>query len=259
MSISLTPSASDWSMPQGPCRLGPMRSCIQATTLRSHTMENSTVTIRKAKQKTALMTTSHQGSVPNIERSSAARYGLMRSTSLGASAASVAGPMRTSAPGGAPVSEATPPPVEFSGSQTTRSGISVTCSGSSTRAGRAGHGEQVAVLDARLGGRGGRQPGARAACRVPASASSPSWSRPWSSSSRCPASTASPGGRARQLGRRSPAGSVAARPVPGAEPVELARARCAGPAGPGARPWRRPACAAPGRRAARGGGSSGRA
>src|SRR3954462_255412 len=76
-SISLMPSASDWSMPQGPCRLGPMRNCIQATTLRSHTMENSTVTIRKAKQKTALMTTSHQGSVPNIERSSAATYGLM--------------------------------------------------------------------------------------------------------------------------------------------------------------------------------------
>ena len=49
-------------MPQGPCRLGPMRSCIQATTLRSHTMEKSTVTIRKAKQNTALMTTSHQGS-----------------------------------------------------------------------------------------------------------------------------------------------------------------------------------------------------
>ncbi len=71
-SISLMPSASDWSMPQGPCRLGPMRSCIQATTLRSHTMEKSTVTIRNAKQKTALTTTSHQGSLPNIDRSSAA-------------------------------------------------------------------------------------------------------------------------------------------------------------------------------------------
>ena len=42
-------------MPQGPCRFGPMRSCIQPTTLRSMTMEISTVTIRKAKQKTALM------------------------------------------------------------------------------------------------------------------------------------------------------------------------------------------------------------
>ncbi len=63
------PSASDWSMPQGPCRFGPMRSCIQATTLRSHTMENSTVTIANAKQKTALMTTSHHGSRPKTERS----------------------------------------------------------------------------------------------------------------------------------------------------------------------------------------------
>lgn len=75
-SISLMPSASDWSMPQGPCRLGPMRSCIQATTLRSHTMEKSTVTIRNAKQNTALMTTSHHGSVPNIDRSSAASTAL---------------------------------------------------------------------------------------------------------------------------------------------------------------------------------------
>ncbi len=72
LSISFTPSASDWSMPQGPWRFGPMRSCIQATTLRSHTMEKSTVTIRKAKQNTALTTTSHQTSRPNRDRSSAA-------------------------------------------------------------------------------------------------------------------------------------------------------------------------------------------
>lgn len=69
-SISLMPSARDCSIPQGPCRLGPIRSCIQATTLRSQTIENSTVSIRNAKQKTALMTTSHHGSRPNIDRSS---------------------------------------------------------------------------------------------------------------------------------------------------------------------------------------------
>jgi len=28
LSISFTPSASDWSMPQGPVRLGPMRCCM---------------------------------------------------------------------------------------------------------------------------------------------------------------------------------------------------------------------------------------
>ena len=71
-SISLMPSASDWSMPQGPCRLGPMRSCIQATTLRSHTMENSTVSIAKAKQNTALMTISHHRSRPKNDRFSVA-------------------------------------------------------------------------------------------------------------------------------------------------------------------------------------------
>lgn len=59
-------------MPQGPCRFGPMRNCIQATTLRSQTIENSTVSIRNAKQKTALMTTSHHGSWPNSDRSSRA-------------------------------------------------------------------------------------------------------------------------------------------------------------------------------------------
>src|SRR5690606_19344897 len=53
------------------------------------------------------------------------------STSCGAAASAVAGPIRTREPGRAPVSEATPPPAEFSGSHTTRSGISVICKGSS--------------------------------------------------------------------------------------------------------------------------------
>ena len=132
------PSASDWSMPQGPCRLGPMRSCIQATTLRSHTMENSTVTIRKAKQNTALMTTSHQGSRPNIGEvfGGEVLYRVHASTSSGAVGGRASpGRCGRGAPGSAPVSEATPPPVEFSGSQTTRSGISVIRSGQFDRAG----------------------------------------------------------------------------------------------------------------------------
>ena len=71
--------------------------------------------------------------MPNSERSSAAICTACAhaSTSGGASAAGVARPMRTRAPGRAPVS-ADAGPVEFSGSQTTRSGISVIRSGSST-------------------------------------------------------------------------------------------------------------------------------
>ncbi len=260
MSISLTPSASDWSMPQGPCRLGPMRSCIQATTLRSHTMENSTVTIRKAKQKTALTTTSHQGSRAehgevfggeDVTRrrgeSVDAVHLLLRSRRR---ASRCAGPMRTSAPGSAPVSAATPPPTEFSGSQTTRSGISVTCSGQFDRAGGAGDGEQIAVLDTGLGGRGGesarrRRAGCRRAPRRPPG------DGPWSSSSRCPASTASP---AAGRGNWAPISTrVGRRRVPSqaAEPVELRAARSAGRAARGVRPGRRPACAARARRSAR--------
>ena len=254
------PSASDWSMPQGPCRLGPMRSCIQATTLRSHTMENSTVTIRKAKQKTALTTTSHQGSRPNIERSSAARYGAHASTSSGV-------PRWRASPGRCGRGRRAAPrcrrrrrrPVEFSGSQTTRSGISVICSGSSTAPARAGDGEDVAVLDARLGGRGGRQPGdaRRAGCRrAPRRRPGAGPGRAAAGARRAPPRPAAgPGQRAAVS-----SGAVAARAVPGAEPVELARAR--------SRTSGRPRCDVqgvgqhvqhPARRRVRGGGSSGRA
>src|SRR5262245_41571646 len=36
--MSFTPSASDWSNPSGPTRVGPSRSCIRADTLRSAQM-----------------------------------------------------------------------------------------------------------------------------------------------------------------------------------------------------------------------------
>ena len=94
---------------------------------------------------------------------------------------------------------------------------------------------------------------ATAACRVPASASSPSWSRPWSSSSRWPASTASPSPGRGSGCARSPAGRWRAAPV---QPPSRSSSRAYGAQvrqARGGRPGRRRACAAPGRRSARGG------
>ena len=199
-------------MPQGPCRLGPMRSCIQATTLRSQTMENSTVTIRNAKQKTALTTTSHQGSRPNMRE--VLRGEVRRSClhHLRGGLPRRAGPMRTTCAGDRArcrrrrrrrrSSAAARPPGRAS---------RVTCSGSWTLpAGpvTASRSPSLTPASAAVAA----ESRATAACRVPASASSPSWSEPWSSSSRCPASTASPVGGPGQRLRASPAGSVARGP-----------------------------------------------
>ena len=63
-SASLTPSASDWSRPKGPCTLGPMRCCMRATTRRSHQMLNSVSTTRTTKISTALRMISQVGSWP---------------------------------------------------------------------------------------------------------------------------------------------------------------------------------------------------
>ena len=46
---SLMPSASVWSRPHGPARLGPMRFCMSEMTLRSNQTMRSTATIRNAK------------------------------------------------------------------------------------------------------------------------------------------------------------------------------------------------------------------
>src|SRR5689334_20547566 len=48
------PSASDWRSPKGPARLGPIRFCMSATTLRSSQMVMSTVTSRRAKTNSVL-------------------------------------------------------------------------------------------------------------------------------------------------------------------------------------------------------------
>ncbi|MNI98778.1 hypothetical protein D3C73_1576900 [compost metagenome] len=47
-------SASDWSRPNGPCTLGPGRTCIRATTLRSNQIAMSTLVSRKTMISTAL-------------------------------------------------------------------------------------------------------------------------------------------------------------------------------------------------------------
>ena len=64
LSASFTPSASDWSRPNGPCTLGPMRCCIRATTRRSHQMLKSVSSTRTRKISTALIRITHQGSWP---------------------------------------------------------------------------------------------------------------------------------------------------------------------------------------------------
>src|SRR5256714_933748 len=54
---NLMPSASDWSNPNGPARLGPIRFCMSATTLRSSQIVISTVTSSRAKTNSALAMT----------------------------------------------------------------------------------------------------------------------------------------------------------------------------------------------------------
>ena len=68
LNASLTPSASDCSVPHGPARFGPMRFCIRPTTLRSKTIENSVITTRKAKTATTLISTSQIGWSPKPGR-----------------------------------------------------------------------------------------------------------------------------------------------------------------------------------------------
>jgi hypothetical protein len=54
---SLTPSASVWSSPYGPARLGPIRLCMSLMTLRSNQIINMTETMRAANAARTLMTT----------------------------------------------------------------------------------------------------------------------------------------------------------------------------------------------------------
>ena len=69
-SASFTPSASDWSSPNGPCTLGPMRCCIRATTRRSSQMLNSVSRTRITKISRVLIRISHHGSWPNCSSTS---------------------------------------------------------------------------------------------------------------------------------------------------------------------------------------------
>src|SRR5262249_880763 len=62
LNASFSPSASDWSRPNGPTRLGPGRTCMRATTRRSYQIANSVITTRNTKISTILASTSHQGS-----------------------------------------------------------------------------------------------------------------------------------------------------------------------------------------------------
>ena len=68
LNASLSPSARLCSRPNGPCRLGPGRCCIRATTRRSYQIVNSVMTTRNAKIATTLMMISHHGSWPNWSR-----------------------------------------------------------------------------------------------------------------------------------------------------------------------------------------------
>ena len=59
-------SASDWSRPKGPCTLGPGRTCMRATTLRSNQMANSTLVSRNTTMATALISQIHQRVVAEV-------------------------------------------------------------------------------------------------------------------------------------------------------------------------------------------------
>ena len=56
-------SASDWSRPKGPCTLGPGRTCMRATTLRSNQMAMSTLVSRNTTMATALISQIHHVSL----------------------------------------------------------------------------------------------------------------------------------------------------------------------------------------------------
>ncbi len=75
LSASLMPSASDWSRPNGPCLLGPIRCCMRATTRRSNQMLNSVKSTSRTKMANTLMSTSHHGSSPKPATSSAGDTG----------------------------------------------------------------------------------------------------------------------------------------------------------------------------------------
>ena len=65
LNMSFMPSASDCSRPNGPFMVGPLRCCMTPTTRRSYQMVNSVMISKKARAKTALIKTSHQGSLKN--------------------------------------------------------------------------------------------------------------------------------------------------------------------------------------------------
>src|SRR2546423_11306949 len=68
LNASFSPSASDWSRPNGPTRFGPGRTCMRATTRRSYQIAKSVMTTRKTKTARTLARTSHQVSWPNWSR-----------------------------------------------------------------------------------------------------------------------------------------------------------------------------------------------
>ena len=68
LNASFSPSARLCSSPNGPCRFGPGRCCIRATTRRSYQIVNSVMTTRNAKIATTLIRISHHGSLPNWSR-----------------------------------------------------------------------------------------------------------------------------------------------------------------------------------------------
>ena len=147
-------SASDCSRPNGPCTLGPGRSCMRPTTLRSNQMAMSTLVSRNTTMATALISQIHQVS-------------LLKSAVTGARASPTilmrwppghAGPgaRRTRSPASACRASRTPTPTAFVGSHTTWSGMSVSTTGSDERAGVGGDGQLAAVLHPdRRGGAGG--------------------------------------------------------------------------------------------------------
>ena len=158
LSASFTPSASDWSRPNGPCTLGPIRCCIRATTRRSHQMLNSVSSTRITKISTALMMISHHGSL--TERRQVVDH---REQQLGRECGHqrvppVAVPVIVTVLPGDARSASTPRPKELAGTQTVSGAMSASSSDLDRQGDRAavtGEGDLCAETNGQRGGDAG--------------------------------------------------------------------------------------------------------
>ena len=132
-------SASDWSRPNGPCTLGPGRTCMRATTLRSNQMAMSTLVSRNTTMATALISQIHHVSLLKSAVDGGDGLGRQEASCAGLQVVADRRARRTRSPASACRASRTPAPTAFVGSHTTWSGMSVTHRGQRERARVGGH------------------------------------------------------------------------------------------------------------------------